>query len=236
MSKRHGATAVEQYQEKGYLPEALDNFLALLGWSPGGEEEIFTLEELKQQFSLERVAKSPAVFDLDKLNWLNGHYIRQAPLERITDLAIPYLEEAGYISTPLAQKKYEWVKMVVEAVREYLTCMAEITGHVAVFFADKVEAEEKEAKEVLAGEQVPAVLAALREKVAGSGELTISEVKSILKGVSKETGAKGKQVFMPVRVALTGNTHGPDLNQVMVILGRDKICNRLDGALSRISR
>jgi len=236
MSKRHGATAVEQYQEKGYLPEALDNFLALLGWSPGGEEEIFTLEELKQQFSLDRVAKSPAVFDLDKLNWLNGHYIRQAPLDKITDLAIPYLEKAGYISTPLSQNKYEWVKMVVDSVREYLTCLSEITSHVGIFFADKVEAEEEEAKEVLAGGQVPAVLVALRDKVAAGGELTISEVKDILKGVSKETGAKGKQVFMPVRVALTGSTHGPDLNQVMVILGRDKICSRLDGALSRITQ
>lgn len=234
MSKRHGATAVEQYQEKGYLPEALDNFLALLGWSPGGEEEILTIEALKQQFSLDRVAKSPAVFDLDKLNWLNGYYIRQAPLGEITDLAIPYLEKAGYIITPLSQQKYEWVKMVVDAVREYLACLSEITGHVAFFFADMIEVEENEAKEVLVGEQVPAVLAALCEKVAGGGELTHSDVKSVLKEVSKETGAKGKQVFMPVRVALTGSTHGPALDQVMVILGKDKICSRLDRALSRI--
>lgn len=234
MSKRHGATAVEQYQEKGYLPEALDNFLALLGWSPGGEEEILTMEALEQQFSLERVAKSPAVFDLDKLNWLNGHYIRQAPLEKITDLAIPYLEKAGYITTPLPRQKYEWVKMVVDAVREYLTCLSEITGHVSFFFADTVEAEENEAKEILTGEQVPAVLAALREKMAGGGELTHSNAKSVLKEVSKSTGAKGKQVFMPVRVALTGSTHGPELNQVMVILGKDKICGRLDRALDRI--
>ncbi|MCG9969118.1 glutamate--tRNA ligase [Pelotomaculum terephthalicicum JT] len=235
MSKRHGATAVEQYQAKGYLPEALDNFLALLGWSPGGEEEILTMEALKQQFSLERVAKSPAVFDLDKLNWLNGHYIRQAPLGEITDLAIPYLEKAGYISTPLSEQKYAWVKMVVDAVREYLTCLSEITDHVAFFFADVVEAEEKEAKEVLAGEQVPAVLAALREKVAGGGEWTQADAKSVLKGAGKETGAKGKQVFMPVRVALTGSTHGPDLSQVMVILGKDKICSRLDRALKMIA-
>ncbi|MDF9407517.1 glutamate--tRNA ligase [Pelotomaculum isophthalicicum JI] len=236
MSKRHGATAVEQYQEKGYLPEALDNFLALLGWSPGGEEEILTIEALKQQFSLERVAKSPAVFDLDKLNWLNGHYIRQAPLGEITDLAIPYLEKAGYITTPLSQPKYEWVKMVVDAVREYLTCLSEITGHVAFFFADMIEVKENEAKEILSGEQVPAVLAALRNKVAGSGELTNSEAKLLLKEVGKETGFKGKQVFMPVRVALTGSTHGPELNQVMVILGKDKIYSRLDRALDMISR
>lgn len=233
MSKRHGATAVEQYQEKGYLPEALDNFLALLGWSPGGEEEILTMESLQQQFSLERVAKSPAVFDLDKLNWLNGHYIRQTPLERITDLSVPYLEKAGYLSTPLSQEQYEWVKLVVDAVREYLTCVSEITEHVAFFFAETVAAEESDAQEVLAGEQVPTVLAALREKIAVVGEVTALEAKSALKGVSKETGFKGKQVFMPVRVALTGSTHGPDLDRVIMILGKETVCNRLTKALSK---
>jgi len=235
MSKRHGATAVEQYQEKGYLPEALDNFLALLGWSPGGEEEILTLEELIRQFSLERVSKSPAVFDLDKLNWLNGYYIRQASLDRITSLAIPYLEKAGYISRPLSREKYEWIKMVVDTVREYLSYLEEITGHVSIFFADEIEIKGEEAKEVLKGEQVPAVLAALQKKVAALGELTDTAVKSMLKEVAKELGLKGKQVFMPVRVALTGSTHGPELNQVMVILGKDKVETRLAGALEKFS-
>lgn len=227
MSKRHGATAIEQYQEKGYLPEALVNFLALLGWSPGGEEEVFSLDELKQQFSLERVAKSPAVFDLDKLNWLNGHYIRQAPLEQITDLAMPFLEKAGYISTPLTPEKVEWVKMVVASVRKYLSFMEEITEHVRIYFNDTVEVGGEEAREVMAGEQVPAVLAALKEKVASGGVLTGSGAKAALKEVGKALGVKGQQIFMPVRVALTGSIHGPDLDQIMAILGKDKVIKRL---------
>ncbi|OPY57274.1 MAG: Glutamate--tRNA ligase [Pelotomaculum sp. PtaU1.Bin035] len=235
MSKRHGATSVEQYQEKGYLPEALDNFLALLGWSPGGEEEIFTLEELKQQFTLERVAKSPAVFDLDKLNWLDGHYIRQSPLERVTDLAVPFLEKAGFIATPLSRGKYEWLKMVVDSVREYLNCLEEITVHASIYFMDGVEIEGKEAEEVLAGEQVPAVLSAIQKKVASREELTNPEVKLLLKEVGKELGVKGKQIFMPLRVALTGSTHGPDLNQIMVILGKDKVSDRLARMLGKIA-
>ena len=165
MSKRHGATAIEQYQEKGYLPEALVNFLALLGWSTGGEEEVFSLDELIQQFSLERVSKSPAIFDLDKLNWLNGHYIRQAPIEYITDLSIPFLEKAGYLTTPLAPERYEWLKEVVALVRKYLVCLEDLKDHVGIYFSEKVEILEDEAGEALAGSHVPALFAALERLV-----------------------------------------------------------------------
>jgi len=227
MSKRHGATAMEQYQEKGYLPEALANFLALLGWSPVGEEEIFSLEELKQQFTLDRVAKSPAVFDLDKLNWLNGHYIRETDLDRLTEMAVPYLEKAGFIRTPLPPKRYKWLKMVVASVRKHLSYMEEITGHVKIFFDDDIQIEEEEARQIMAGEQVKAVLQELIKKVNASAGITEDEARTLLKEVGKDLGLKGKQIFMPVRVALTGSTQGPDLNQVMAILGRDGIVRRL---------
>jgi len=108
MSKRHGATAVEQYRNLGYLPAALVNFLALLGWAPEGEEEIFSREELIAKFSLDRVAKNPAVFDVDKLNWLNAHYLRQAGPAVITELALPHLEAAGYITLPLTDERRGW--------------------------------------------------------------------------------------------------------------------------------
>lgn len=229
MSKRHGATAIEQYQAKGYLSETLVNFLALLGWSPGGEEEVFSLDELKQQFSLDRVAKSPAVFDLEKLNWLNGHYIRQAPLEQLTDLAIPYLEKAGYLSAPLSPEKYQWVKRVVASVQKHLSNMEEITTQAKIFFEDEVQIEGQEAQEIIAGDQISAVLGCLIKKVsvAISGEIKENEAKELLKEAGRELGLKGKQIFMPVRVALTGSTHGPDLNQIMAILGRDGIIQRL---------
>ena len=122
MSKRHGATSVVQYREQGYLPEAVVNFLALLGWAPGGEEEIFTMEQLIEQFSLDRVAKNPAVFDMDKLRWFNGYYIRQSSVERITDLALPYLKEAGYLPQEINEEQYNWAKMIVTAVQENTCC------------------------------------------------------------------------------------------------------------------
>lgn len=245
MSKRHGATAIEQYREKGYLPEALVNFLALLGWSPGGEEEVFSLDQLKQQFSLERVAKSPAVFDLEKLNWLNGHYIREASLEKLTDLAVPHLEKAGYISTPLSPEKYEWVKMVVASVKKHISYMEEIVHRAKIYFDDDVQIEGEEAREIMAGDHVPAVLRDLIKKVIFrvsaktaltrtsmvppnvTAEIKEDEAKELLKEVGRDLGLKGKQILMPVRVALTGSTQGPDLNQIMAILGKDGIVRRL---------
>ncbi len=229
MSKRHGATSIEQYQNRGYLPEALANFLALLGWSPGSEEEIFSLDELKEQFTLERVAKSPAVFDLDKLNWLNGHYIRETDLERLTEMALPHLEKAGYISAPLPAEKYELVKMMVAAVRKYLSYMQETAEHVRIFFDDDVLIENDEARGIMSGGQVKAVLQELikRINVTVTDEIKADEARALLKEVGRSLGLKGKQIFMPVRVALTGGTQGPDLDQVMAILGRAGIVRRL---------
>ncbi len=231
MSKRHGATAIEQYREKGYLPEAMVNFLALLGWSPGGEEEVLSPDELKQQFSLERVAKSPAVFDLDKLNWLNGHYIRKAPLERLVALAVPFMEKAGYITSSPAPEENERVGMMVDSVRKRLNYMGEITGHTKMFFESKIEIEGSEAKEIMSGEQVPVVLETVMQKVATGERLTPSGAKTVLKETGKSLRLKGKQIFMPVRLALTGSIHGPDLDRIMAILGKDEITKRLSNAL-----
>ncbi|NLJ33979.1 MAG: glutamate--tRNA ligase [Firmicutes bacterium] len=231
MSKRKGDTSVEQYREKGYLPEAVVNFLALLGWSPEGEEEIFQPQELVSQFSLERVSRSPAVFNIDKLRWLNGHYIKNSPLERITKLAVPYLLQAGYIKDEPSQGEWEWLAQVVAAVREYLTCLAEITDHVAVFFQDEVEFEEEGLKDVLRQEQVPRVMAALRKAMAETPELTPTGVRRMLQDLRKDLQLGGRKVFMPLRIALTGSNHGPELHELIAILGRERVEYRLNRTL-----
>lgn len=234
MSKRHGATAIEQYQSKGYLPEALVNFLVLLGWSPVGEEEIFSLDELVQQFSLDRVAKNPAVFDLDKLNWINGYYIRQNSVERIAEMSLPYLREAGYITGDISPERKEWLLMVVESVLEHLSHVAQITDYVGIYFNDEIEFENEEAREVLKGEQIPVVMDAFRAKVKEMPEITPDAVKGMLKALTKELKLGGKLVYMPVRVALTGQTHGPELYYILPILGREKILTRLDSTLAKL--
>ncbi|MCL6479183.1 MAG: glutamate--tRNA ligase [Peptococcaceae bacterium] len=234
MSKRHGATSIEQYMEMGYLPEALINFLALLGWSPGGEEEVLDIDRIKEQFSLDRVAKNPAVFDLDKLNWLNGHYIRQSPVDRLAGMAIPHLRRAGYLAGEVTPEQYRWLMKVMAVVKNYINNLSEITGHIDVFFAEAVDPVDEEALAVLRQEEVPAVLERLKDKLAAAPSVDEESVKSMIKGLGKELGLGGKKVFMPLRVAVTGRTHGPELHQVIAVLGADKTIRRLERALSEV--
>lgn len=227
MSKRHGSTSVVQYREQGYLPEALVNFLALLGWSPEGEEEIFSMEELCRQFSLDRVAKNPAVFDLDKLNWLSGFYIRQTPVEKIAQMAIPFLQQAGYLPQELNEEDEKKVNQIVAAVQEYLPYVGAIVDHVDIFFAEEIKVESEEAQKVLQEEQVPRVVELFAAKIKEADDLDVDIVKKILKSTSKELKIGGRKVFMPLRVALTGKTQGPELHDIIPILGKEKVLQRL---------
>ncbi|HHX49909.1 MAG TPA: glutamate--tRNA ligase [Clostridia bacterium] len=227
MSKRHGSTSVVQYREKGYLPAALVNFLALLGWSPEGEEEIFSLEELIERFSLDRVAKNPAVFDLDKLNWINGYYIRQASPELITEMAISYLQAAGYLPGEITRETYQQTVKMVAAVQEYLPCVSEIVNHVQLFFSPSITIETEEARAVIEEEQVPEVVRVFARKLDSTPDLESATVKKILKETGKELKLGGRKVFMPLRVALTGRMHGPELHDIISILGKEEVLRRL---------
>jgi len=218
---------IEQYEELGYLPEAIINFLALLGWSPGGEQEIFSMDELIEQFSFERVSKSGAIFDPGKLAWMNGQYIKAADLGRIVELAIPHLTQAGRITDATDR---EWVKQLVALYKDGMNAVSEIVELSEMFFQDTVNYDE-EAKAVLAEEQVPTVLAAFRDKLLALETYTADTIQAALKEVQKETGFKGKQLFMPTRVAATGQIHGRDLNMTLSLLGRDTVVARINGLL-----
>ncbi len=228
MSKRHGSTWVEQYRDAGYLPEAIVNFLALMGWSPESEEEIFSMEQLVEQFSLDRVSKNPAVFDNDKLNWMNSQYIKAAPLERITDLAIPHLKNGGFIGENISPETYMWIKKIVSCLRNGLSYVSEITQKVGIFFGDSVTPENEETAEVLKGEQVPVLIETFMNKIKEAEVIDEEFGKSVFKVIQKETGIKGKNLFMPVRVALTGQMHGPEIYEVIDILGRETMLKRLE--------
>jgi len=234
MSKRHGATSVVQYKQLGYLPEAVVNFLALLGWAPGGEEEIFTMEQLIEQFSLDRVAKNPAVFDMDKLKWINGYYIRQSSVERITDLALPFLKEAGYIKENMNEEQYQWAKMIVTAVQEKIHAVTEILDYMKIFTGSEVEFENEDARSVLKEEQVPQVIEALRTKLNEMDILEPEAIKKALKAITKETKLGGRNVFMPIRVALTGQMHGPELHYIIPVLGKELVEKRLENTLKSV--
>lgn len=227
LSKRHGNTYIGQYRDEGYLPEAMFNYLALLSWSPDGEKELLTREEIIRQFRIDRVTKANPVFDIDKLNWINSHYIRQAPAERIVELAVPYLIESGLVTSEEAEERREWVKLIVEAVRESLVKVSDIADKVSIFFENNPSPEDGEALEVLRGEHVKALLQLFREELEGVEKVDEEFCSKVFKTIQKETGIKGKSLFMPVRVAVTGQCHGPDLKKTLLILGKDRLIARI---------
>jgi nondiscriminating glutamyl-tRNA synthetase len=233
MSKRDESIIqfIEQYRDLGFLPEAIVNFLVLLGWSPGGEEEIFSMDELIERFSLERVSKSPAVFDSTKMNWMNNHYLKNKPLEIIAEMCLPHLQKAGFVEEEPTPEKKEWVKQIVALYQEQMAYCAQIVPLAALFFLEEVVYDE-EAKGVLLEPQVPEVLASFRKHVGALETYTPDTIKEALKEVQKETGQKGKALFMPIRVATTGQVHGRDLDRTLYLLGKEKVLERVERVLT----
>jgi len=227
LSKRQGDVAVEDFLKKGYLPEGLVNYIALVGWSPEDNQEIFSMKELEENFSLERVSKSGGVFDVNKLNWVNGHYIRESNVERITDLAIPHLIEAGYITEHDAKERYEWLKDVVSVLQDRISYVAEIKAKSDIFFKTEIELKDDESKELIKVEHLSQLLDVLQTKVEEAGCIDEDFGKKVFKEIQKETGIKGPNLFKPIRVVLTGEVHGPDLPLVMKVLGSENILKRI---------
>lgn len=217
---------IEQYEELGYLPEALFNFIVLLGWSPEGEEELFTKEELISIFDADRLSKSPAVFDKDKLTWMNNQYIKQAPLEKVIELALPHLQKAGALPNELSDGQRGWAHDLIALYHDQLSYGAEIVELSTQFFKDDIEYDE-EAQKVLAGEQVPTVMASLQAKVEALETFDAPSIKAAIKEVQKETGQKGRNLFMPIRVVTTGQTSGPELPAAIALIGKENAVARI---------
>ena len=284
LSKRDTNTLqfIEDYRKKGYLPEAVFNFIALLGWNPGGEDEIFSRQELIQLFDENRLSKSPAAFDQKKLDWMNNEYIKNADFERIFELAKPFLEKAGRLyeePETLPQTKnrglrqannnsgsgilgfmsvnqlfnYELpdsdsiltdmtkttkkARKLVELYKPQMKSVDEIVPLTDLFFSDFPELTEAE-REVMAGETVPTVLEAFKAKLeAMSDEEFVAEnIFPQIKAVQKETGIKGKNLFMPIRIAVSGEMHGPELPDTIYLLGREKSIQHIEKMLAEIAK
>ncbi|MCA0926627.1 glutamate--tRNA ligase [Bacillus stratosphericus] len=217
---------IEQYKNLGYLPEALFNFIALLGWSPVGEEELFTKEQFIDIFDVNRLSKSPALFDMHKLKWVNNQYVKALDLDQVVALTLPHLQKAGKVSEQLTEEENTWVRKLISLYHEQLSYGAEIVELTELFFKEQIEYNQ-EAKEVLAEEQVPEVMASFAGQLECLESFTPDEIKAAIKAVQKETGHKGKKLFMPIRVAVTGQTHGPELPQSIELLGKETVLNRI---------
>jgi nondiscriminating glutamyl-tRNA synthetase len=228
LSKRHGDVSVDDFREKGYLPEGLINYLALVGWSPEDNEEIFSMEELIQQFTFERVSKAGGIFDKDKLDWVNGHYIRNASVEEITDMAIPYLKEAELIDDEFVKTNYEWLKILIDSVKESLSTVQESVDKVEFIFQNKVDIVEEDALETLKTEGLPDILSAIKEELDDKESISMDYAKGFMKIIQKKSGVKGKNLFMPTRAVLTGSVHGPDLVSILYLLGKENILKRIE--------
>lgn len=222
---------IEQYEELGYLPEALFNFIALLGWSPVGEEEIFSKDQLIEMFDPNRLSKSPAVFDKQKLTWMNNQYMKKLDLSKVVELSLPHLVKANRVKEPLSDQDYKWVERLVALYHEQMSYGAEIVELSEMFFKDEIE-YNREAREVLEEEHVNEVLSTFLEEIEKLQVFEADEIKAAIKAVQKTTGQKGKKLFMPIRVAVTGQTHGPELPNTIELLGKDRVIRRLESLIN----
>lgn len=226
LSKRQGDVAVEDFRAKGYLPEALVNYLALIGWSPEGEEEILSMDQMIKEFDFARVSKTGGIFDIEKLNWTNAHYIRNTDSERLLDMTKPYMVKALGISEEEIDNDHEHYVIMMDAFKENAETLEVLAEKCKLLMPGDFEVEE-EAKEWLANENVPAIKAAIKELLDGE-ELTLEYAKGFMKQVREKTGAKGKDLFMPTRALLTGVVHGPEFDKCLYLLGKEEILRRID--------
>ena len=230
LGKRSGAVLVGDYAAQGYLPEAVVNFLAFLGWNPGTTQEVFSMEELVAAFRLERVNRANAVFELQKLVWLNGVYIRGLSVGELAERCVPFLAEAGIIHADGFDQDY--LNGAVALEQERLKNLAEAQEALDFFYAADVTPEPRL---LVAKKQTPAdslrALEQTLERLSGLEEWEIGPVESCLRGLAADLGWKAGQLFMPIRVAVTGKTATPPLFESMVALGRERSLKRLQAAI-----
>ena len=213
LSKRHGATSVAEFRAKGYLPEALVNYLALIGWSPGGDVELMSIDELARHFSLERVGHSPGVFDEEKLAWVNRHYLKIADPARIAKLSVPFLNAAGVQMTP-DDRGMQFLTGAMSMITASVDRLNQVPARLAFLFdydAARTLADPH-VREEMSGDGARAVAATLAGELAAAPRLDRERFRTVANQVKARTGQKGKALFHPIRVALTGRAEGPELD------------------------
>ncbi len=230
LSKRHGATSIMAYKDMGYLPEAMVNYLVRLGWSHG-DQELFSRQELIEKFSWKNVQTSPAVFNPEKLLWLNAEYIRSSPPTQVVEVLVPWLKAAGLGDHVKAVSK-EWLAQLVVLVRERTKTLVEMVQWVTPYFGEAVVFEEEAAQKFLTTAMAP-VLAKLTERFESLPTFDKPTWEGAFKKFVEEEGMKMGQLAQPVRVALTGRTASPGLFEVMEVLGRERTLSRLRRGIER---
>lgn len=230
LSKRHGATAVSEFVEKGYLTDALINFVAMLGWSPSDGQEIKTLDEIAADFRIGEISSSNSIFEYDKLNWMNGQYIKKMDIKELTEMVKPFLGE--YDLSELSEEK---LQKMVEVTREPITILSDLKEDVKYFFGRDVEVEADVQEKVLNTENSQNVLKYVVDnelcKWDFDNEEKLHDQLGELRAFFKEQGIKPKETMWAIRAAVTGRTHGADMVAVLQILGKDRVAHRIKAAV-----
>ena len=224
LSKRHGAVGLLEYKKEGYLPEAIMNFLSLLGWSPGNNKEILSKEELIDSFSLERITSRNAVFNKEKLDWMNGFYLKNLPTEKLLEYLMPYLEEAGFIKGKPDKQKL--IKMV-ELYKPRIRTLFQIVDNSDFLFLDKPSYNEEAVNKFLKRDYVGSLLDKVEDRLSKLEVFSVPEIEKTLRELAEELKMKGADFIHPLRVAITGKAVSPPLFDVISLLGKEKTIKRI---------
>jgi glutamyl-tRNA synthetase len=235
LSKRHGATAVGDYAQLGILPEALFNFLALLGWNPGDEREVMDPAELVEAFSLERINKKAAVFDTEKLFWMNGQYLAKTPAEALLPLVGPQLLADGLVTEAQLAERPEWLLTLIDLLKVRSRSVLEIAPQARPLLGDAVEYDSQAMAKQWKDPETGPRLNAVKARLATLEPWLPETIEPALRATAEELGVGLGKVAQPLRVAVTGSAASPGIDQVLWLLGRDKVVHRIDAALARIA-
>lgn len=231
LSKRHGATAVNNYREEGYLPDALINYLARLGWSYG-DQEVFSRDELIEKFSLENVGSSPAVFNPEKLLWINSQHINNLPPERLSEVVMPFLIKNGIVEEAEEIDK-AWLRRAIGTLKERSRTLIELANSLRYYISEYVEIEPEAKERFLNGKVLP-YLIELRDALILLENFVSSEIEKVFMSIVKRHNLKLWDIAQPVRVAITGTTVSPGIFEVLEIVGKEKTIKRLKRAITII--
>ncbi|MDQ3200457.1 MAG: glutamate--tRNA ligase [Verrucomicrobiota bacterium] len=229
MSKRDTGASINTYIEQGFVPEAVRNFLCLLGWSPKDDREKIDIEEVVRLFDLEKLNRKNAAFDLDKCTWLSGEYLRELPDERFHEMARAALVRAGVDLTKFSD---EYVRSALDTCKGKFRIFSELPAYGGFYFTDEIEYQAEGAAKHFVPENKP-LLKALRDALTGLENFDASSLETALKATAAELGTKAKVLVHPTRLALTGSNAGPSLYHLMEILGKEKVLARMDRALGQ---
>ena len=236
LSKRHGATAVGQYREAGILPEAMDNFLALLGWSPGDDRELMNVDELIDRFTLERINKRSAVFDHEKLEWLNGQHIAAKASADLLEWVGPRLIEEGIVEADVLEARREWYERTIDSVKTRARTFPELLQRVRFYYLDAVEYDPAAVAKHWKDPQAAAEkLSRLRAATQESGAWDEEGLEAQVRALAEDMGIGAGKLIHPLRLALTGTSVSPGIFEVMNLMGRELVYARIDDALNHLN-